>query len=81
MARRIQRGTLRRNAAIDAIDRSKLAIDKRARMLEVEWAKIYVRNRPKLIEVLDALGIYEKDWCSTLGRGFSYASVMRRIQY
>jgi DNA modification methylase len=71
---------VRRDAAIDAIDRSKLAIDKRARMLEVKWAGLYVRNRPKLIEVLDALGIYEKNWCSTLGRGFSYASVMRRIQ-
>ncbi|MGP0003048.1 MAG: hypothetical protein ACLPKW_35670 [Acetobacteraceae bacterium] len=69
-----------RNAAIDAVDRSKLAIDKRARALEKEWAELYVCNRPTLIEVLDALGIYEKDWCSTLGRGFSYASVMRRIQ-
>ena len=71
---------MRRNAAIDAIDRSKIEIDKRARALEVKWAGLYVRNRPKLIEVLDALGIYEKDWCRTLGRGFSYSTVMRRIQ-
>jgi DNA modification methylase len=71
---------VRRNAAIDAIDLTKIDIDKRARAAEVEWAAIYVRNRPKLIEELDKLGIPEKDWCRALGPGFSYSQVLRRIQ-
>ena len=69
----------RRNAVIDAIDRRKLAIDKRARRLEVTWAKIYVRRRARLIKELDARGITEQQWCRTLGHGFAYSTIMRRI--
>ena len=69
----------RRNAAIDAIDRRKMAIDKRARRLEVTWAKIYVRSRPRLIKELDALGITEQQWCRRSGVGFAYSTIMRRI--
>ena len=40
----------------------------------------YVCHRPRLIEILDKLGIKEWHWCGTLGRGFSYSTVMRRLQ-
>ena len=69
----------RRNTVIDAIDRRKLAIDKRARRLEVAWAKIYVRRRARLIKELDARGITEQQWCRRLGKGFAYSTIMRRI--
>ena len=70
---------VRRDAAIEAIDRSRLDLDIQARRLEAEWAEEYVRNRPTLIEILDKLGIIEKDWCGK-GLGISYSTVMRRIQ-
>ena len=71
---------MRRDAAIRKLDRTKIEIDKQARALDVEWAEEYVRHRPRLIEILDKLGIKEWHWCGTLGRGFSYSTVMRRIQ-
>ena len=64
---------MRRDAAIRKLDRTKIEIDKQARALDVEWAEEYVRHRPRLIEILDKLGIKEWQWCSTLGRGFSYS--------
>jgi hypothetical protein len=75
-----QADLMRRDAAIQKLDRTKVEIDKQARALDVEWAEEYVRNRPRLIEILDARGIKEWHWCGTLGRGFSYSTVMRRIQ-
>ena len=71
---------VRGNAAIRAIDLQKIEFDKRARALDVKWIKRYLRHRQRLIKELDARGITEKDWCRTLGRGFSYSTVMRRIQ-
>jgi hypothetical protein len=71
---------VRGNAAIRAIDLQKIEFDKRARALEVKWIKRYLRHRQRLIKKLDKRGIAEKDWCRTLGRGFSYSTVMRRIQ-
>jgi DNA modification methylase len=69
-----------RDAAIQRLDRTKVEIDKQARALDVEWAEEYVRHRPRLIEILDKLGIKEQQWCRSLGRGFSYSTVMRRLQ-
>ncbi len=60
---------MRRDAAIRKLDRTKIEIDKQARALDVEWAEEYVRHRPRLIEVLDKLGIKEWHWCRTLGPG------------
>jgi DNA modification methylase len=71
---------VRRNAAIRKLDRSKVEIDIRARSLDAEWAEVYVSNRSRLIEELDKLGIKEQEWCRTLGRGFAYSTIMRRIQ-
>ena len=71
---------VRRNAAIEPSIGSKIDIDIQARLLEAKWAELYVPQRPTLIEILDKLGINEKDWCRKLGRGFSYSTVMRRIQ-
>jgi hypothetical protein len=64
---------MRRDAAIRKLDRTKIEIDKQARALDVEWSEAYVRHRPRLIEILDARGIKERDWCRTLGRGFRTA--------
>jgi site-specific DNA-methyltransferase (cytosine-N4-specific) len=71
---------VRRDAAIRSLDRTKVEIDKKARALDVKWAKLYARRRPKLIKILDKLGIKEWHWCRTLGRGFAYPTIMRRIQ-
>ncbi|MFZ0021484.1 MAG: hypothetical protein WAL10_29580 [Acetobacteraceae bacterium] len=71
---------VRRNTAIDTIDRTKIDIDIQARLMEAKWAELYVAARPTLIEILDKLGITEKEWCRKLGPGFSYSTVMRRIQ-
>jgi DNA modification methylase len=71
---------VRSNASIRAIEQSKLAIDKQARALEVKWIKRYLRRRPRLIKELDKRGIFEKDWCRTLGRGFSYDTIMARLR-
>jgi DNA modification methylase len=70
----------RREVAIQKLDRTKVEIDIQARLLEVEWAKIYIENRLRLVDVLDAKRITEKQWCRMLGRGFSYTTIMRRIQ-
>ena len=67
-------------AVIRRFDRRKLAIDKAARRLDVEFATRYLRRRPRLIRELDKRGMTEKEWCRTLGRGHSLSSVLRRIQ-
>ena len=71
---------LRRDAAIRKLDRTKIDIDIQARLLDAEWAEVYVRNRQRLLEELDKLGIKEWEWCRTLGKGFAYSTIMRRIQ-
>ena len=71
---------VRRDAAIRKLDRTKVEIDIQARLLDVEWAKLYVRRRPRLIEELDKRGIKEWQWCRTLGPGLAYPTIMRKIQ-
>jgi DNA modification methylase len=70
----------RRNTVIRGIDLNKVDLDIKARRLEAKWAELYVRRRERLIEELDARGITEQNWCRTLGPGFSYTTVRRRIQ-
>ena len=69
----------RRNAVIDAIDRSKLAIDKAGAPARSRLGQNIRAPPPRLIKELKARGINEQQWCRRLGKGFAYSTIMRRI--
>ncbi len=76
------RAELRRAiAAIGRIDGKKLALDIAARRLDRALARNYARNRLRLNEELDAIGVSEAKWCQTLGRGNSLSQMRRRLQF
>jgi N6-adenosine-specific RNA methylase IME4/DNA modification methylase len=66
--------------AILKLDRRKVAIDIRARTLDRALAKTYARNRPRLWEELDKIGMTEMAWCKKQGRGNSLSWMRRRMQ-
>jgi DNA modification methylase len=66
--------------AIAEIDANKVETDIAARTRDVEMARVYVENRLRLIDELDAEGSTEAVWCRSLGRGHSLSQMLRRIQ-
>ena len=75
-----QADLMRRDAAIrSSTERRSKSTNKPERSMS-NGPKSMCVNRPRLIEILDKLGIKEQQWCRTLGRGFSYSTVMRRLQ-
>jgi DNA modification methylase len=75
------RDDLRRDiAVIDALGNDLVETDIKRRTRDRKLAERYVRNRPRLIEELDEIGVKEAEFCRTLGRGHSLAHMLRRMQ-
>ena len=70
----------RANAAIRTLDRKKVEIDIAARRLDLAIARTYARNRPRLWEELDKIGMSEHQWCKKQGKGNSLVTQRRRLR-